>query len=118
MTALRRGTIIDVNLEPTKGSETGKVRPCVIVTNDTYNERVPIIQVVPLTEWNSKKAKIKTNIEIEPSQQNGLTKRTIADCLQTRPVDHRSRLVRIRGIVEPEFLARIDQALKVVFALD
>ena len=108
MTALRRGTIIDVNLEPTKGSETGKVRPCVIVTNDTYNERVPIIQVVPLTEWNSKKAKIKTNIEIEPSQQNGLTKRTIANCLQTRPVDHRSRLVRIRGIVEPESLARID----------
>lgn len=118
MTILRRGTIIDVNLEPTNGSETGKVRPCVIVTNDTYNERVPIIQVVPLTEWNSKKAKIKTNIEIEPSQQNGLTKRTIADCLQTRPVDHRSRLVRIRGIVEPESLARIDQALKVVFALD
>lgn len=118
MTALRRGTIIDVNLEPTKGSETGKVRPCVIVTNDTYNERVPIIQVVPLTEWNSKKAKIKTNIEIEPSVQNGLTKRTIADCLQTRPVDHRSRLVRIRGIVESESLTRIDQGLKVVFDLD
>ena len=118
MTALRRGTIVDVNLEPTKGSETGKVRPCVIVTNNTYNERVPIIQVMPLTEWNSKKAKIKTIIEIEPSQQNGLTKRTIADCLQTRPVDHRSRLVRIRGIVEPESLALIDQALKVVFALD
>jgi mRNA interferase MazF len=97
MTALKRGMIIDVNLEPTKGSETGKVRPCVIVTNDTYNERVPIIQVVPLTEWNLKKARIKTNIEIEPSPQNGLTKRTIADCLQTRPVDHRSRMVRIRS---------------------
>jgi mRNA interferase MazF len=50
MTTLRRGMIIDVDLEPTKGSETGKVRPCIIVTNDTYNERVPIIQVVPLTE--------------------------------------------------------------------
>jgi mRNA interferase MazF len=118
MTALKRGMIIDVNLEPTKGSETGKVRPCVIVTNDTYNERVPIIQVVPLTEWNLKKARIKTNIEIEPSPQNGLTKRTIADCLQTRPVDHRSRMVRIRGIVEPEVLAKIDLALKVVFALE
>ncbi len=118
MTALKRGMIIDVNLEPTKGSETGKVRPCVIVTNDTYNERVPIIQVVPLTEWNPKKAQIKTNIEIEPSPQNGLTKRTIADCLQTRPVDHRSRMVRIRGIVEPEVLAKIDLALKVVFALE
>ncbi|MDA3897587.1 MAG: type II toxin-antitoxin system PemK/MazF family toxin [Desulfobacteraceae bacterium] len=29
--------VIDVNLEPTLGSETGKIRPCVIVTNDIYN---------------------------------------------------------------------------------
>jgi mRNA interferase MazF len=118
MTTLRRGMIIDVDLEPTKGSETGKVRPCIIVTNETYNERVPIIQVVPLTEWNPKKAKIQTNIEIEPSQENGLTKRTIADCLQTRPIDHRSRMVRIRGTAEPETLTRIDQSLKIVFALN
>jgi mRNA interferase MazF len=43
MTALRRGMVIDVNLDPTQGSETGKIRPCIIVTNDTYNARVPII---------------------------------------------------------------------------
>jgi mRNA interferase MazF len=118
MTTLRRGMIIDVDLEPTKGSETGKVRPCIIVTNDTYNERVPIIQVVPLTEWNPKKARIQTNIDIEPSQQNGLTKRTIADCLQTRPIDRRSRMVRTQGTVEAETLTQIDQALKIVFALN
>jgi mRNA interferase MazF len=118
MTTLRRGMIVDVDLDPTKGSETGKVRPCVIVTNDTYNERVPIIQVVPLTEWTPKKARIKTNVDLEPSQENGLSKRTIADCLQARPIDHRSRMVRIRGILEPDNLAKIDQALKVVFALD
>jgi mRNA interferase MazF len=117
MTTLKRGMIIDVDLEPTKGSETGKVRPCIIVTNDTYNERVPIIQVVPLTEWSSKKARITTNIEIEPSGQNGLTKRTIADCLQTRPIDRHSRMVRIRGTVEPETLTKIDRALKIVFGL-
>ncbi len=33
MTTLKRGLIIDVNLDPTQGSETGKIRPCVIVTN-------------------------------------------------------------------------------------
>jgi mRNA interferase MazF len=118
MTTLKRGMIIDVNLEPTKGSETGKIRPCVIVTNDIYNERVPIIQVVPLTEWNAKKARIQTNIEIEASLQNGLTKRSIADCLQTRPIDRRSRMLRVRGTVETEALEKIDQALKVIFALD
>ena len=73
---LKRGMIIDVNLEPTLGSETGKIRPCIIVTNNTYNERVPVIQVVPITNWNQKKARIKTNIVIEPSSVNGLSKKS------------------------------------------
>jgi mRNA interferase MazF len=115
MTTLRRGLIIDVDLEPTKGSETGKTRPCIIVTNNTYNERVPVIQVVPLTEWSLKKSKIKTNIEVAPSAINGLSKLSIADCLQTRPIDHQNRLVSVRGDLEPEIIEKINHALKVVF---
>jgi mRNA interferase MazF len=117
MSALKRGMVIDVNLEPAKGSETGKIRPCVIVTNNIYNERVPVIQVVPLTAWTEKKARIVTNVEIGPSPHNGLTQKTVADCLQTRPVDHRARLVKIRGELEDETMAKIDDALKIVFAL-
>lgn len=109
--------IIEVNLEPTKGSETGKVRPGVIVTNNTYNERVPVIQIVPITHWSPQKAKIKTNVEIDPTPLNGLSKKSIADCLQTRPIDYRSRLVNIRGELEPEILLKINKALKIVFAL-
>ncbi len=117
MSALQRGMVIDVNLDPTKGSETGKVRPCVIVTNDTYNERVPVIQVVPLTAWSVRKAGIITNVEIVPSANNGLTKRTVADCLQTRPIDHRARFVKVRGELEYGIMGKIDDALKVVFDL-
>jgi mRNA interferase MazF len=110
-----RGLIIDINLDPASGSETGKVRPCVVVTNNIYNEKVPVIQVVPVTAWNPKKAQIITNVAIEPSNKNNLSKKSIADCLQTRPVDYRTRLKRIRGELEPETLEKIDQALKVVF---
>ena len=118
MTTLKRGMIIDINLDPTKGSETGKIRPCVIVTNDIYNERVPVIQVIPVTEWSSKKGRIKTNVEIEPDNLNGLDKRSVADCLQTRPVDHRFRLVKVRGKLSEEKINQINSALKTVFALD
>jgi mRNA interferase MazF len=118
MTVLKRGMIIDVNLNPTKGSETGKTRPCVIVTNDIYNQRVPVIQVVPITEWNEKKAQIKTNVEISPSSDNGLSKKSIADCLQTRPIDHRQRLVNIRGKLSIDKVQEINQSLKIVFELD
>lgn len=38
--------IVDVDLDPTMGAETAKLRPAIVVTNDTYNERVPVIQVV------------------------------------------------------------------------
>jgi mRNA interferase MazF len=117
MNELRRGWVIDVDLEPTKGSETGKVRPCIVVTNDVYNERVPVIQVVPLTEWTDKKGRIRTNVRVEPSVVNGLSKVSVADCLQTRPIDQRQRLVAVRGELEQDILAEIAQALKVVFGL-
>ena len=118
MTILKKGIIIDVNLDPTQGSETGKVRPCIIVTNDVYNERVPVIQVVPITEWSAKKVRIKTNVEIYPSQDNGLSKKSIADCLQTRPIDHRHRMVKIRGKLSLPKIQEINQALKIVFELN
>ncbi len=118
MTTLKRGMVLDVNLDPTLGSETGKNRPCIIVTNDMYNQRVPVIQVVPITAWSAKKARIATNIEINPTQSNGLSKKSVADCLQTRPIDHRHRLVRIRGEVTHSKMNEIDQALKIVFELN
>lgn len=118
MSELRRGMVLDIDLNPTKGSETGKIRPCVIVTNNIYNAHLPVIQVVPLTGWSEKKAAILTNVEIVPSEANGLSKRSVADCLQTRPIDHRHRLVAVRGHISPEDLERVDAALRMVFDLD
>ena len=109
--------VIDVNLDPSLGSEKGKIRPCVIVTNDVYNARVPVIQVVPVTAWSQKKSQIITNVEVHPSSKNGLTKKSVADCLQTRPIDHRFRLVKIRGILETDVLLAIDEALRIIFDL-
>ncbi len=118
MIKLKRGMIIDVNLDPTLGSETGKIRPCIIVTNDVYNEKVPVIQVVPITAWSGKKAGITTNVEIHPSKSNGLSKKSIADCLQTRPIDHNQRLIKIRGKLSSTKIYEIDRALKTVFELN
>ena len=117
MTKIERGMVIDINLDPTMGSETGKVRPCVVVTNNVYNERVPVIQVVPITSWTTKKSRIKTNVELLPTQTSGLSKKSIADCLQTRPVDRRFRLVKVRGRLSSQNMSNIDHALKTVLDL-
>ncbi len=113
----QRGDILIVKLDPTKGSETGKTRPCIVVTNDIYNAHVPILQVVPITEWSEKKARISTNVGIAPTPKNGLTKKSIADTLQTRPIDIEARFERVLGSLEPEDLESIDEALRKVFSL-
>jgi mRNA interferase MazF len=117
MKLIKKGMVIDIDLNPVKGSETGKIRPCIVVTNDVYNQMLPVIQVVPITGWNEKKAQIHTNVFLEPSKENGLTKKSIADCLQTRPIDYQFRLVKIRGQLSENKLVEIDRALKLVFDL-
>jgi mRNA interferase MazF len=109
--------ILDLQLDPARGSETAKTRPCIVVSNNIYNARVPVIQVTPITQWSEKKAAILTNVTLSPSPENGLSKASIADCLQTRPVDWRQRFVKIRGRVSADQLKDIEQALKKVFAL-
>jgi mRNA interferase MazF len=109
--------IADVNLNPTLGSETGKIRPCIVVTNDAYNRRVPVVQIVPIPSWSEKKSLIATNVELVPNGLNGLTQRSIADCLQTRPVDFAQRFVQERGRVDEATLTEIDRALARVFGL-
>lgn len=37
ITSLYLGMVITVNLDAALGSETGKIRPCIIVTNNIYN---------------------------------------------------------------------------------
>lgn len=118
MKSIKRGMVIDIDLNPVKGSETGKIRPCIVVTNDVYNQRIPVIQVVPITSWDEKKSQILTNVLLEPSKECGLTKKSIADCLQTRPIDYHFRLVKIRGQLSENKITEIDKALKLVFGLD
>ena len=113
----RRGMVLDLDLDPVQGSETGKTRPCVVVTTDTYHARVPVIQVTPITAWSEKKVRIVTNVLLHPSVQNGLAKQSVADCLQTRPVDYVRRYVRTRGELAPGDMAAIDAALRIVFSL-
>lgn len=72
---------------------------------------------MPITQWSEKKSQIVTNVELEPPTENGLAKRSIADRLQTRPIDHQQRLVRVRGELGVDALAKVDRALKIVFSL-
>ncbi len=49
MMDLCRGEIVGVDLNPKKGHEVGKVRPCIILSDDESNTILDTIIVVPLS---------------------------------------------------------------------
>jgi len=46
---LNRGDIVGINLNPKKGDEIGKVRPCVIISGNDENSILDTIIVLPLS---------------------------------------------------------------------
>jgi len=46
---LNRCDIVGINLNPKKGDEIGKVRPCIIISNDDENKILDTIIVIPLS---------------------------------------------------------------------
>lgn len=49
MSHAQRGDIFLVDLEPTRGGEIRKVRPCVVVSPNELNSRVNTLIIAPLT---------------------------------------------------------------------
>ena len=48
-TEIRRGDVILVNLDPTKGEEIQKTRPCVVISPDEINDNLRTYIVAPMT---------------------------------------------------------------------
>ena len=48
-TRIKRGDVVLVNLEPTKGQEIQKTRPCVVVSPDEINDYLRTYIVAPMT---------------------------------------------------------------------
>ncbi len=46
---LNRGDIVGINLNPKEGDEIGKVRPCIIISDDEANKILDTIIVIPLS---------------------------------------------------------------------
>lgn len=81
----QRGEIWWVQFNPTKGDEIQKIRPAIIISADGL-QGLKLRLVVPVTTWKSSFASIPWLIQISPSPQNGLTKVSAANPLQTRSV--------------------------------
>jgi len=106
----QRGEVYDVNFDPVVGSEIGKRRPSVVVSNNIGNRYSSTITVVPLT---SAPARRDYPYEVRlPRGTGGLTRDSRAKCNQVRTVDKR-RVALFRGMLSEEHQRALDTALKV-----
>lgn len=108
-TAIRRGAIWWVDLDPTRGAETQKARPAVVLTADGLNRARRTVVVVPLSTGPARRPPIVVAVPSAGAM-------SVAVCDQLRAVD-RSRLSRPGGALSHEDLRAVEAALRAVLQL-
>ena len=108
-----RGEIWLVNLEPVVGHEQGGRRPCLVVTNDTFNHGpASMVLVVPIT---AKDRRIPIHVRLEPPE-GGMKATSFLMPQMIRAVSQ-NRLVERWGIVSQARLAEVEKSLRVLMNL-
>lgn len=107
--ALKRGDVVTVALQ----GDQGKPRPALVVQSDHFSE-LPGVTVLPITSTLLDAPLLR--VEVEPSAQNGLAKRSqiMVDKPQTL---HRSKVGEVIGHLEQSTLLTVNGALAVFFGL-
>jgi mRNA interferase MazF len=103
---MKRCEVWWVSFDPSIGGEIKKKRPAVIVSNDVSNKFLNRVQVVPLTSKAG---------HLYPSEAlvvlDGKESKAMADQLATVS---KSRLFRRAGILSPEHMRKIEEAIKIL----
>ena len=112
---LAPGTIVWVDLDPTRGREQRGVRPCVVVSSAEVaaQQRYPLVCVVPITGTPGEGA-IYPRLAPGPS---GLRKRSFALVDQLRSID-KTRGRRVFGVVSPRELEAVDLGLRLHLGME
>ncbi|MBI4777439.1 type II toxin-antitoxin system PemK/MazF family toxin [Candidatus Desantisbacteria bacterium] len=93
-----RWYIFLANLDPVVGSEQGKTRPVLVVSEEEVNQILPVVNVLPVTSRKPGR-KIYPNEILISSKIGGLEKESIVLCYQIRTLDKR-RLIKEIGRIE------------------
>jgi mRNA interferase MazF len=111
---VKRGTVVLVSLDPTRGHEQRGARPCVVLTDPAVSsdQRFPMIAVVPLTGTPGEGA-LYPALRPGPS---GLRQPSWALIDQLRAVDKR-RVTRVFGVIPDDELAALDDGMRLFLGL-
>jgi mRNA interferase MazF len=105
---VNRFDIYLVSLDPTRGSEIKKTRPCVVISPDEMNHNIKTVIIAPMTS-SSKKYPTRTPVEFQ-----GKKGQIVLD--QIRTVD-KDRLIKKIGRLKKNTYGKVVSILQEMFEL-
>ena len=104
-----RRSLVWVSLDPARGAEVPKTRPCVVVSRTEANDISSTVTIVPLSSVTGRAA----DRLVQPllsAKETHLPKDSRALCDQVRTIDKR-RIRETVGVLSEELLGKIDRGL-------
>ena len=98
------------NLDPVIGSEQGKTRPVLVISEDPINQILPVVNVLPITSRKVGR-KVYPNEVLIPKGVGGLTKESIVLSYQIRTLDKKRLIKKVGRIDSVELQENILEAL-------
>lgn len=108
---INKGSIVSVGLDPTKGAEMKKTRPCVVVSPDEMNGVLKTVIILPIT---STQKELPTRVLIRATPTSGLVDDSYAVADQVKTID-KSRILSKIGQVSPDEEKALADALCAMF---
>jgi len=109
MELIKRGDIYWVNLDPIEGSEIGKTRPAVVISNNINNELADTVTILPVTSSAGKIYPFEVFIPRGMTNMPGDSK---SKANQIRTVD-KKRIKSLIGTLPDTILKEIERAVKI-----
>jgi len=85
------------NLDPVVGSEQGKTRPVLVLSDSRLNQILPVVNVLPITS-RKRNRRIYPNEALIPGGAAGLNVESVILCYQIRTLD-KQRLKKFLGVL-------------------
>jgi mRNA interferase MazF len=112
-----RWSIFIADLNPVIGSEQGKIRPVLVISDENINQILPVVNVLPITSKKENRKIYPNEILLSPAS-SGLTKASIVLCYQIRTLDKIRLTKKIGEIADNELKHQIIDGLCFQLAID
>ena len=114
--SIRRWEIYRAALDPVIGSEQGKTRPVLVISEDLANNALRVVNVLPITSRKPGR-RIYGNEALLPAGEGGLPNESIVLAYQIRTLDKQRLTTRFGQIRSLQIQAEITEALALQLGL-